>query len=170
MVEIATTNITASTISEIFFIPDLNSNIDVYIPITASGISDETSVYLSGENVYSWCHNISFLYAQNQPQGNVWFLHITLDRYDYSIEHPELKDRFVDIHIELVAKPGEEPIIIDQRVIQSGCERDESELCIFEFCSRISSNTYKIKQDCSAINDITEEYGGTKTHVLAQEC
>lgn len=170
MVDITTTNITASTISEIFYIPDSNGNIDVYIPFTASCISDETNVYLSGDNVDLWCHNISFLYAKYQPQGNVWFLHLTLDRYDYSSEHPELKDREVDIHVELVIKPGEEPVIVDHKVIQSGCEIDDGEICTFELCSKASNNEFIIKQDCSAISNAISEYSGTKTHVLIQEC
>jgi hypothetical protein len=168
--EIATTDITASTISEIFFIPDLNGNIDVYIPITASGICDETEVSLSGDAVLSWCRNISFLYAKHQPQGNVWFLHFTLDRYEYDVVHPELKDRTVNIHVELVDKHGAEPIAIDHTVVQSGCEKDESEICALEFCSRVSGNIFRITQDCSVINKIDEEYNGTKTHVLTQEC
>ena len=170
MVEITTTNITASTISEIFYIPDVNGNIDVYIPITASSISDETNITLTGENVHLWCHNVSLMYAKYQPQGNVWFLHLTLDRYDYSMDQPELKDRMVGIHIELIAKEGDEPIIIDHQVIQNGCERDESETCIFEYAFEISGGDFSIKQDCSVITEIIEEYGGTKTHVLTQEC
>ena len=170
MVEITTTNITASTISEIFYIPDLNGNIDVYIPITASSISDETNIHITGEDVEDWCHNISLMYARYQPQGNVWFLHLTLDRYDYDITHPELKDRTVYVHVELVAKPGEEPILIDHQVIQNGCERDDSETCVYEFCLELSNVETQITQDCTLINEILEEYGGTKTHVLTQEC
>jgi hypothetical protein len=170
MVEITTTNITASTISEIFYIPDLNGNIDVYIPITASSISDESNIYLIGEDVDDWCHNISFMYARYQPQGNVWFLHLTLDRYDYDINSSELQDRTVGIHIELITKPGSEPIIIDHQVIQNGCERDDSETCVFEFCFELSSIETKLTQDCTLVNEIIEKYGGTKTHVLTQDC
>ena len=170
MVEITTTNITASTISEIFYIPDLNGNIDVYIPITASSISDETNISVTGDDVEDWCHNISLMYARYQPQGNVWFLHLTLDRYDYDITQPELKDRTVYVHVELVAKPGEEPILIDHQVIQNGCERDDSETCVYEFCLELSNVETQITQDCTLINEILEEYGGIKTHVLIQEC
>lgn len=170
MIEITTTNITASTISEIFYIPDVNGNIDVYIPITASSISEKTSVTLTGENVHLWCHNVSLMYAKYQPQGNVWFLHLTLDRYDYSMDHPELKDRTVCIRIELVVKEGDEPIIIEHQVIQNGCERDESETCTFEYAFEISGCDFSIEQDCSVITKIIEEYGGTKTYVLSQKC
>jgi hypothetical protein len=170
MIEITTTNITASTISEIFYIPDVNGNLDVYIPITASSISDESSVTLIGEDVESWCHNVSLMYAIYQPQGNVWFLHLTLDRYDYSEDQPELKDRTVGLHIELFTKESYEPIIIDHQVIQNGCERDESETCEFAFCLEISGCEFSISQDCTLTDGIIDEYGGTKTHVLTQEC
>ena len=170
MVELTTTNITASTISEIFYIPDINGNIDVYIPITASSISEETTIELIGDDVESWCHNVSLMYAKYQPQGNVWFLHLTLDRYDYSEEHPELKDRTVGLHIELYTREGYGPIIIDHEVIQNGCERDESETCEFAFCLEISSGEFSLSQDCTLTDEIIDEYGGTKTHVLTQEC
>lgn len=170
MIEITTTNITASTISDIFYIPDVNGNIDVYIPITASSISKESNVTLSGEDVESWCHNVSLMYAIYQPQGNVWFLHLTLDRYEYSEEQPELKDRSVFLHIELLTKEGSEPIVIDHQVIQNRCEMDESETCEFAFCYEVSGCEFSISQDCSITDRIIDEYGGTKTHVLTQEC
>lgn len=171
MIDITTTNITANTISEIFYIPDSKGNIDVYIPITASSINEEKSaVYLEGESVSGWCHDVLLMYAMRQPQGNVWFLHLTLDRYDYSIDHQELKDRTLNLRIELVTKQEEELTVIEHKIIQNGCERDDSETCVYEFCFASSGGEFKINQDCSAMNAILAEYGGTKTHVLTQEC
>lgn len=170
MVELTTTNITASTIAEIFYIPDAEGNIDVYIPITASSISEESEIILTGEDVDDWCHNVSLMYAVYQPQGNVWFLHLTLDRYVYDVSHPELKDRFVDIEMRILTLVSDEPIIIEHRVIQNGCEGDESDKCVFDICVLVSRNLVKINQDCSLTNEIINEYDETKTHVLIQPC
>lgn len=173
MVELTTTNITASTIAEIFYIPDAEGNVDVYIPITASSISERSEIILSGEHgedVSGWCHNVSLMYAMYQPQGNVWFLHLTLDRYVYDVSHPELQDRFVDIEMRIRTIVSDTPIIIRHRVVQSGCEGDESERCDFEICVFVSNESTRISQDCSLTDGVIDEYDETKTHVLTQQC
>lgn len=173
MVITGTTNITSSTISEIFYIPGQNGSVDVYIPIIASNISEDTDVRLVCDPpllLEDYYHNIAFMYAQNQPQGNVWFLHITLDNYYYDSSEQEAETRTIHVYVTLITDTEKEPVDVEYTIIQSGCKNNGDKACEFEFCSSMSNNVILIRQDCSLINGILEEYGSTRTHVITQTC
>lgn len=166
---LGTTNITASSISNIFYVPDINGNVDVYIPITASSLSDECYIELVGEGVESWCTNVSILYATYQPQGNVWFAHVLLSLYQYDETHPELEDRSVTLILHLKTNESEEEHVITHVITQKGCAADEGEMCEFESVVPASSLMASFSQDCSLTDDILSD-DDIKSHVLTQDC